>query len=49
METEDDLHNIPQDTTVENLQRTIVAQNPELGLKSGILRPYLSSGKNGGK
>ena len=29
------IHNIPQDTTVENLEETILAQNPELGLVSG--------------
>lgn len=29
------IHNIPQDTTVENLEETILAQNPELGFVSG--------------
>jgi len=29
-----DVHNIPQDTTVENLEETIVAHNPEQGLVS---------------
>jgi hypothetical protein len=29
------IQNIPQDTKVENLEETILAQNPELGLVSG--------------
>jgi hypothetical protein len=29
------IHNVPQDITVENLEETILAQNPELGLVSG--------------
>jgi hypothetical protein len=29
------IHNIPQDITAENMEETILAQNPELGLVSG--------------
>jgi hypothetical protein len=29
------IHNVPQDTAVENLDKIILAQNPELGLISG--------------
>jgi len=29
------IHNIPQDVTVENLEETIIAQNPELLMKTG--------------
>jgi hypothetical protein len=29
------IHNIPQDITVENLEETIIAQNPELLMKTG--------------
>ena len=29
------IHNVPKDTTVENLEETIIAQNPELDLVSG--------------
>jgi len=29
------IHNVPQDITAENLEETILAQNPELGLISG--------------
>jgi hypothetical protein len=29
------IHNVPQDTTVENLEDTIIAQNPELGMQKG--------------
>jgi hypothetical protein len=29
------IHNVPQDVTIENLQETVLAQNPELGLELG--------------
>jgi hypothetical protein len=29
------VHNIPQDITVENLEKTVIAQNPELLMKTG--------------
>jgi hypothetical protein len=29
------IHNVPQDVTIENLQETVLAQNPELGLALG--------------
>jgi hypothetical protein len=29
------IHNVPQDVTIENLQETVLAQNPELGLAVG--------------
>lgn len=29
------IHNVPQDITVENLQETIMAQNPELNMATG--------------
>lgn len=32
------IHNIPQDSTVENLEETILAQNLELGLVSVFMR-----------
>jgi hypothetical protein len=30
------IHNVPQDITIENLQETVMTQNPELGLVLGI-------------
>jgi hypothetical protein len=29
------IHNVPQDVTIENLQETVLAENPELGLVLG--------------
>jgi hypothetical protein len=29
------IHNVPQEVTIENLQETVLAQNPELGLALG--------------
>ena len=29
------IHNLPQDTTIENLEDTILVQNPELGIEMG--------------
>jgi len=32
------IHSVPQDITAENLEETILAQNPELGLISGDIK-----------
>jgi hypothetical protein len=36
------LLNIPEDTTLENVEETLTIQNPELDLKEGDIREKLS-------
>ena len=33
------IHNLPQDITVDNLEDTLLAQNPELGMEKGDIAP----------
>jgi hypothetical protein len=41
------IHNIPEETLIENIEETLLAQNPELGLKTGDINPkFIYTTKN---
>jgi hypothetical protein len=43
------IRSIPQDMTVEGFEETLLAQNPELGMKLGRSKPDLCSEQKGEK
>ena len=36
------LHNIPEEITKDNIQDTLIAQNPDIGIEKGEITPKLT-------